>query len=327
MFDIPFQTDESVSPECVTAGMKASLSAREINPKFHYLGAQQAQNWLRVHRQYSPFAKDPKIKRIYEAAFEWTARRMDGARLHLVSIACGEARKEMQLLKALESRDLATVVTLTDFSSSLVGEGCRLLAKEQCAAAVEAVVLDFMEAKNLAAVLFKPPAETRQRLVTCFGLMPNVDPRLLVKRLHLLGETALDAIFLIGTNLAGSGDIAGTLQEYDNEETRNWLFQILLNTGFKPADGDLSFSIEPCRTFPQLPQVVARFNLKRKRTIFLGGEQFDFHPAETVRVFFSNRFQKHSFRQAFEQDGFQLLEQWTSDDHSEGIIACRVTCP
>jgi len=78
---------------------------------------------------------------------------------------------------------------------------------------------------------------------------------------------------------------------------------------------------------PQLPQVVARFNLHRNKTILFGGNMFHFKASESIKAFFSNRYDEMLLKNLFKMNGFQILGEWISDDKTEGVIACSVTSP
>jgi len=318
------KTDISAKSKFLLDGIKESLRKREIDPKFHYLSPQQAQNWLLLHRKYAPYATGLEIKKTYADAFRWVARKLAGSRVHLTSIACGGARKEMQLLKELRRAGIITTVTLSDISEPLVCEARRLLVSEIGRSAVDAIVLDFLNAPDPAKLLFKKDHFHAKNLVTCFGLMPNADPYLIVSKLHSLAKKSL---ILVGTNLASANNITEVLAGYDNPETRRWLFHFFSNCGFDRADGEITFGIEPCPSMPQLPQIVARFNLRRDKTISFGGETFHFRADESFKLFFSNRYDEMVLENLFETNGFRILGEWISNNKTEGVIACGLTCP
>jgi len=321
---IPVKIHESAKAKFLLDGMKESLLKRQIDPKFHYINLQQAQDWLFLHRKYSPYATSEKVKKIYADAFQWMAIELAGSQTHLTSIASGDARKEAQLLKELQKTVVVVTATLSDISRPLVCQGYRLLISEKCVSRADAVVLDFLKAPNVAKLLFKRNQRHVKNLVTSFGLMPNTDPLLMVSKLH---SFAKKSIVLVGTNLANPNNIKEVLAGYDNTETRRWLFQFFHNCGFDRADGEFVFSIEPCPSMPQLPQVVARFNLHRNKTILFGGNMFHFKASESIKAFFSNRYDEMLLKNLFKMNGFQILGEWISDDKTEGVIACSVTSP
>ncbi len=119
--------------------------------------------------------------------------------------------------------------------------------------------------------------------------MPNVDPLVIAARLTLLLATKTD-VLLVGANLVPEANYAESLRQilrgYDNAETRGWLSLLLLDAGFETEDGEIKFTVEPCPHLPELLQIVARFHLRRERTIELAGEPLTFSGGETVRLFF-----------------------------------------
>jgi hypothetical protein len=170
------------------------------------------------------------------------------------------------------------------------------------------------------------PNTVEHRIITCFGLMPNVEPLAIAARLASLA--CQDGVLLVGANLVpeanyeqGTRDVLG---QYDNAETRGWLGLLLADYGFEPGDGEISFSVESCATLPGLLQIVAQFRLRRERTIEVAGVEIKFSAEETMRLFFSNRYTPALLRRVFELSGLKILGQWTSKEDDEGIVACEI---
>jgi hypothetical protein len=236
----------------------------------------------------------------------------------------------------------------------LVIEGYRTLAGENVLAGIQAVAFDLLAPGDLNEILklnaprkvshSQPDGQSAdphpvgdhplpsewagdcQHIVTCFGLMPNVEPLAIGVRLASLA--CKSGILLVGANLVpelnyeqGTHDILG---QYDNAETRGWLSLLLVDYGFEAGDGEITFSVEPAAGLPGLLQIVAQFHLVRARTIELDGLELKFLAGESLRLFFSNRYTPALLRRVFEMSRMKILKEWVSADGDEGIIACEI---
>lgn len=314
----------SAQPNEIRAQLRRCFEERAIDPKFHYTSPRQAQAWLDLHRKYSPYARPPKEADVYDAAFNWVAQNINAGAVHLVSLACGGAGKESRLVNRLHEAGAKITALVSDISVPLVIEGCQTLGREGGVSSMQAVVMDLLAAGNLSAVLRGKLPENATCLVTCFGLMPNVEPLAIAAQLATL--SGRKGVLLVGANLVPEMDYEQSAQnvlgQYDNAETRGWLSLLLADYGFEPDDYQICFSVEPCASLPELLQIVARLELRRARTISVGGTQLSFSAGEKLRLFFSNRYTPALFRRVFQLGGMNIIGEWVSADGYEGIIAC-----
>lgn len=319
----------SAQPGQFATALRRCFERRCIDPKFHYLNPRQSQAWLALHKKYAPFAASSTGADVYDSAFNWVAEsRPDGA-VGLVSLACGGAGKELRLVKSLRHAGREIFATVSDISVPLVIEGYQTLSATPDLAGLDAVVFDLLEAGDLNRMLPANRVRETSRVITCFGLMPNADPLAIAARLASL--PAKNDVLLVSANLVSETNyrqnLSRVLGDYDNAATRDWLALLLLDAGFGPEDGEITFDVEPCASLPELLQIVARFRLRRDRTIELAGEQLKFSAGEELRLFFSNRFTPGLLRRVFELQKMQILGEWVSAEATEGVIACGATCP
>jgi uncharacterized SAM-dependent methyltransferase len=314
----------SAQPGQLAMALWRCFEQRSIDPKFHYLNPRQSQAWLALHKKYAPFAACATGADVYDSAFNWVAQNLPAGAVELVSLACGGAGKELRLVKRLRSAGRNIFATVSDISVPLVVEGQQTLSAGAWLAEIETVVLDLLEAGDLNRILPADRTRAASRIVTCFGLMPNVDPLVIAARLQSL--PAKNDVLLVGANLVPEADYAENTRQilggYDNAETRGWLSLLLLDAGFDPADGEIVFTVEPCASLPELLQIVARFHLRRERTIQLAGEPLKFSAGENLRLFFSNRFTPALLRRVLAMQKLKILGAWVSAEETEGVIAC-----
>ncbi len=319
----------TAQPAEFAASLRRSFEQRRIDPKFHYTSARQAAEWLALHKKYSPFIKTADGTAVYDAAFDWAVGNLPSSSVQLLSLACGGAGKELRLVQALQRAGKAVSATVSDISVPLVIEGFQVLTGEAALIGVNAVALDLLETEVLDAVLTAGAGQGIPRVVTCFGLMPNVDPLVISARLAALVRPG--DVLLVGANLVPAENYAqstdAVLGEYDNPETRGWLSLLLADCGFEPGDGEVRFAVEACASLPELLQIVGRYHLHRDKSIWLDGHALNFSAGENLRLFFSNRYTPSLLKQVFARTKMKIPGEWISAGKTEGVIACQVTSP
>jgi hypothetical protein len=185
------------------------------------------------------------------------------------------------------------------------------------------VVVDLTEAESIVSLLEEGPGEKR-RLVTCFGVLPNLEPEVIGRQL----SSVVRAGDLLGlsANLAPGPDYRrGTesvLPQYDNPPTREWLTGILREVGIGETDGDLRFDVEPTPGQPGLLRIGADFVFKRARTVQIDTHFFAFETGDRLQVFFSCRYTVEQIRGWLATWGITLLESWLAEGGEEGVFVC-----
>jgi SAM-dependent methyltransferase len=347
-------------PEGVRRDLLGSLRARRINHKFHYDSVKQAQQWLALHRAWSPSRTDPDVAAIYERGFQAAARRLPPGRVHLIGLGCGGGQKDSRLLQRLSvGRDLlyspvdvsvALVLVARGVAAQVIGPGrCVPLVCDLATAADLAQVFDELgrSCERSPAALVSPrpgergrgegefqretaesgptPSAAAVRLFTCFGLLPNFEPGELAPRLAAWlrpGE-----FLVLSANLAPGPDYAAgmlrILPQYDNDLTRRWLMSFLLDLGVEPHDGELKFAIEDGDAEFGLKRVAADFQFHSARSFELEAETFRFGPGDSVRLFYSYRHTTCLVRRLLGCCGLEVLDQWVSASGEEAVFLCQ----
>jgi len=321
---VPVAIHRSVRPEAFADGLRRNLEQRQIDPKFHYLTARQARVWLELHHRYSPFVTSAGGTAVYDEAFAAVAGQLASGPVHLLSLACGGAGKEWRLVQALQRVGKELTATVSDISVPLVLAGHATLTQTGQLTGVKALALDLLANEGFTRDAIPDAPITTPRLITCFGLMPNVEPLAIASRLNAL--TGPTDLLLVGANLVpeenyeqGTYDVLGG---YDNEATRHWLELLLTDIGFESGDGEIRFTVEACASRPEILQIVARYHLLRNRVITSDGVELKFTADENMRLFFSNRYTPARLKRLFTDAGLSLRGEWISAEKTEGIIAC-----
>jgi uncharacterized SAM-dependent methyltransferase len=316
---------ESQFPENVRRDLLESLRTGEVNHKFHYDSIKQTQKWLALHRAYSPSRTDPDCATMYDRSFEGVAERIETKRAHLIGLGCGGGQKDARLLRLIRKRGKETFYTPSDVSTAMVlvarGVAMEIVPEENC----HPLVCDLATAGDLAQVLEKLTAPEAIRIITFFGMIPNFEPKLILPKLSALLRSEDWLIF--SANLAPGNDYAAgvrrILPSYDNELTRDWLLTFLTDLGVEIGDGETAFCIEDDRHIAELKRVAAHFRFSRKREISIEGEQFQFGPGKSIRLFFSYRHTPKLARSLLDSYGIKVVAEWIAKSEEEGVFLCK----
>jgi L-histidine Nalpha-methyltransferase len=307
----PVLVDPSQFPEAVQEDLVASLRARQINHKFHYVSYDQAEKWLALHEAYSPARKDPDCKAIYEKAFAAAAKlTLTG----VVGLGCGGGQKDARLLAKLARRKVN--YTPVDVSLPLV-----LTARRAALELVPedrirpGVVCDLATATELA-------FEESPKLLTFFGMLPNFEPNDIVPRIAaLLGR---GDYLLCSANLAPGADYAKGVQkvlpQYKNTLTDDWLMTFLVDLGIPQNAGTVEWSVEPSSG---LLRIVANFRFAEDGRVSYANNVFKFIAGETIRLFFSYRYTPYLLEKLLAAQGIRIVQQWITRSAEEGVFLCQ----
>ncbi len=309
-------------PEKVRRDLLDSLRTRAVNHKFHYDSVKQTQKWLALHQVHSPSRNDADCAATYDRAFEAAAARIDVTEVHLIGLGCGGGQKDTRLLHLLKARGKEISYTACDVSTAMV-----LTARETALSVVPPqncfpLVCDLAGADDLSTTFATRNTQHATRLTTFFGMIPNFEPEMILPKLaSLVGKNDW---LLFSANLAPGSDyhagVTKILPQYDNPLTRDWLLAFLFDLGVEAGDGESRFAIEDVNT---LKRVVARFHFTRSRSFAIENERFEFHPGDSIRLFFSYRYTRELVRTHLQQHHLQVLDQWITQSAEEGVFLCR----
>ena len=315
---------ESQFPESVRLDLLESLRARQLNHKFLYVSVKQTQKWLALHRAYSPSRTDPACALVYQEGFAAIAKRLKGARSHLIGLGCGGGQKDSTLLKVLRESGCKPVYTPSDVSVAMVlvarQAALEVIAEPQCFP----LVCDLSTAGDLAPIFAENGVEKlpRTRAFTFLGMIPNFEPEVILPKLASLVHPG--DYLLLSANLAPGNNYRAGIERilplYDNELTRDWLLTFILNLGIEKADGELRFVVENAPSRSQLKRIAAYFYFNHNRRIDVEGQPFEFYAGESIRLFFSYRHTPALVRTLLAEYGLSVLDHWITPSEEEGVF-------
>jgi len=214
-----------------------------------------ARLWKKVHLACSPFILRPTVRQLYSQPAPLLRSHLKSQPYHVVALGCAEGFKEALLLRKLPQ---PSHLTTADTSLAMA----RIAARKLPAKRKSAKKLDLTSPSSLSRVLqshsnLPPPT----RLLTLFGVLPNLDPPPLLHRLAKILRPC--DLLLFSTNLApGKNPRAGALRilpQYENPPTRRWLEAAALRYRPRLPQGQLVFQINSDPRQRSLARIEARW--------------------------------------------------------------------
>jgi uncharacterized SAM-dependent methyltransferase len=290
-----------------------------------YRSAAQSERWLELARRWAPFVNSPECRELYRCASETFAREIDSD-LALVALGCGDGGKDRQVLEALQTSAQAVRFVPLDVSYDLVrraAEQARGIVPDQ---GIHPIVADVGRSKGLKNWLDTTLGDEWTRGFTFFGMVPNLEPSVVVETLDRLVRG--NDLLLLSANLVSDESDAAIqeiLPQYDNQETRAWLLGFLRESGLAEDDYDFSFRIVGDPEWPRLRRVEASAVFPREARAEVLGESMVFPAGFTLRVFFSYRYTKEQLEGLLSPIGLRVVRSWLAGNQEEGVFLCRRT--
>ena len=306
-------------PDAVQRELIESLRTGEVPPKFLYDSVRQTQKWLEVHQAHSPASTDLDVEQIYDAAFDDALGQAQSEAMAWVGLGCGGGRKDTRGLAKLKP-----LISVLHYVPCDVSQAMTLVAREKAATEVplgqvHPLVCDLAKATDLGQVLDDLLPALAKRMFTFFGMIPNLEPAIILPRLaRLLRE---DDQLLFSANLAPGGDyrtgVEAVLPQYDNAETRDWLLSFLLGIGAPQTAGELVFGIEE---FDGLLRIVADFKFAQPQSVTVAGEAVAFRAGQSLRLFYSYRHTEETLAKRLAEHGLRIVFSAIAVSGEEGVF-------
>jgi len=350
---MPLTVHESRLPGSLTRALSEALREGRLPGDALYATASQARRWLAYHQAWSPSRADESVGAMYREAFARAAlplaeRREDG--FLVVGVGAGGGRKDADLLEALQ-RGAATpggaaIYVPLDASVELALEATehvsRRLRDALPSLAPHPLVMDLARPEGWAMLpgwldglsglnAADGDPSTLPRIISCLGLLPNLERHALPRRLRTLLREG-DRL-LLSTNLSPVGfeeDHRRILPQYDNPEARAWYGGALEELGFPAGSFTLNIAARPLDDPPPhaggdgmdswVIEVHADLTLDAALTV--GEEVLSFARGDRLAVFHSQRFTVEAVERLLAGAGLAVHERWVGGAGEEGLFLC-----
>ena len=226
---------------------------RELPASALYSTPSLGRLWHRVHLACSPFRHRPSIRKLYLRPAS-SLRKILNSPYSLIALGCADGTKEALLLKRLPK---PSYLLAADTNRSLARKAARRLPAQK----KSACRLDLTT--PIPSIIAGLPSP---RLITLFGVVPNLDPLPLLRRISRIMYPGDYLLFSANLAPARSG-FAGArkvLHQYDNEPTRSWLEAAVRRYRPHLPMGKLLFGVFPDSQQRSLARIEARWMTKRQ---------------------------------------------------------------
>jgi len=264
-----------------------------------------ARLWKKVHISCSPFCRRPAVRRLYIQPTTVLRVLLRHAPYNFIALGCAEGLKESLLLRKLPK---PTLLLAADTCLSMA----KFAARKLPAHAKIARQIDLTSPSSISRILTPPIPRSKSkdsspaRLITLFGVIPNLDPLPLLR--CLAKNLAPKDLLLFSTNLApeknGRRGALRVLPQYDNPLTHRWLQAVALRTRPRLSRGSIHFGVYPDTTQSSLSRIEARWIVGNK-------------PTHTL--FSSRRPTLAQVESWVQTSGLTRIHQWIDPKGEEGI--------
>ena len=264
-----------------------------------------ARLWKKVHLTCSPFYRRPAVRRLYTQPTTVLRVLLRHNPYNFIALGCAEGLKESLLLRKLPK---PTLLLTADTCLSMA----KFAARKLPARAKIARQIDLTSPSSISRILTpripnsKSKAPRPARLITLYGVLPNLDPLPLLR--CLVKHMAPKDLLLFSANLApgknGRWGACRVLPQYDNPLTHKWLQGVVLRTRPRLSPGSIHFGVYPDTTQSSLSRIEARW--------FVGSKS-------THTLFSSRRPTLSQVESWIRTSGLNRIHQWIEPKGEEGV--------
>jgi uncharacterized SAM-dependent methyltransferase len=314
---------ESQYPARVREQLCHGLRTNALPGKFLYDSPAQAQRWLAYHDAYSPSRTETALVALYQHAFGRALQQLTGGPLHYVSLGCGGGTKDLLFLQQAAPRHVNSSFTPMDISPALIVETMLKIQSALPATPSFPLVVDLAVMPDLTSLLAQPETADTQRLLTCFGMLPNFDYLTFLPYVQSLMRPG--DLLLLSANLSPHPyphACAHIVPQYDNPPAHAWYMGLLDSLGFAASAYEMSVEAAPLQVTGQVWQIRAAARFVQNVQVALDNETFFFPAGQRLQLFFSNRFTPDIMPQVLQDAGLSVLETFLFTSQEEGIYLC-----
>lgn len=214
--------------------------------------------WQKVHLACSPYVLRRSVQKLYEHPAPILRKLLAGKSYHWIALGCAEGQKEFLLSKRIPP---SASFHAADTNLHLARRASRrLIAPKKSYTPID------LTSPCLPSSILRIP---KPWLITLFGVLPNLNPLPLLRRLRR--EMQPGDLLLFSANLApGKSGFVGArriLPQYDNPPTRQWLERAVQYFRPRLFNGHLEFGVFADPHQRSLARIEARWISSRRKSI------------------------------------------------------------
>ncbi|HKN87146.1 MAG TPA: L-histidine N(alpha)-methyltransferase, partial [Nitrospiraceae bacterium] len=255
--------------------------------------------------------------RLMQACAKQIADRMAGDHgdaIDVISLGAGQGTKDLHVLTALQSGGCRVLYRPVDSGQMLLEMACTQALEHGMA--VHGLKADIVDPAHLSTLA--PSPHDAPRLVMMVGnTLGAFDPAVMPRRLRALVR-AQDLLLIDGE--IGNDD--ATRAGYEHPANRAFALAPLRSIGLTERDGTLRF--DSCNdVMPGMHRLEKSFRLHDDRTVQVAGEQVHFKAGDCIHMNHSGKFERKAFLSLLAQAGFDVIDEYLSEDRRFVMIAAK----
>jgi len=302
---VPVWIHPSRWPEAVAEKRRRGLADGVVPAEFLYAGLRQSQLWLEVARHHVP----PGLDVFYQETFDaWGPHLREAGSCHLVGLGVGSGIKEGWLQERVAARRFTPVDVSVDLAL-LAARHLRWMVRDT----PRPLVADLAALPEIPRWLESFDSGER-RLLTAFGLTPNLDAEALDRFLAACLRPG-DRL-LVSANLLPPDGLGAVLPQYDNAETRRWLDELSVQWGLAGRLSPVRFRVEAT---DQETRILGEATWTEDADLNWDGHRVQVRRGDPLRVFSSRRYTPEQFRGRLERSGWERRAETVSRCGQEGL--------
>jgi len=309
-------------PAAIRDAVVKGLKQGRVPGRLLYQSPAQARRWLAYHHAYAPSQTDAGLRDMYRQAFGAAGAAIGRKAAVTVSLGCGGGQKDGDLFEALPQAGSCYVPL--DTSPALVVEAMLHVTSRHPKVAAYPLVANLDAEPDLHKWLDGVVPRELPRLFCAFGVLPNLDPDILLP--YLRRQLRVADLLLLSTNLSPAGLAADgdrILAQYDNRRARAWYLGALESLGIRRSWIDLRIEALALQPDGEWWQIAVQGIPRRSVEVQVHGEAIALSPETPLSVFTSQRFTPAALRKRLQAAKLHVISAWEGAKGEEGIYLCR----
>jgi L-histidine Nalpha-methyltransferase len=313
MIRTPLRLDVLLTELALADRFWQSLDQRVLPEMFFYWFPLSVRSWMALCQdgKYRNYIRSDTLIQTYATPI---VAHLAGEQVDVISLGAGQGTKDLHVLKALLSSRRQATYRPVDSGQMLLEMACEQALKHGVAA--HGLKADVTDPVHLSAL--EPGPYESPRLVMMVGnTLGAFDPALTLRRLRRIVREG-DVLVIDGE--LGNDD--ATRAGYEHPSNRAFALAPLRSIGLTETDGTLTFHSSH-DVMPGMHRLEKSFRLHDDRTLQVGGEPLHFKAGDCIHMNHSGKFERRTFLSLFTEAGFQVIDEYLSDDCRFLMVAAR----
>ena len=309
----PLRLDVLLTELALADRFRQSLDQRVLPEMFFYWFPLSVRAWVALCQdgKYRNFIRSDVL---IQKRAKQIVSHLAGDQIDVISLGAGQGTKDLHVLQALLSSGRRGTYRPVDSGQMLLEMACEQALEHGMA--VHGIKADITDPEHLS--VLEPGPRDAPRLIMMVGnTLGAFDPSLMLRRLRPLVRK--EDVLLIDSEL---GNDEATRAGYEHPANRAFALAPLRSIGITESDGTLMFHSSN-DVMPGMHRLEKAFRLHDDRTLHVGGEQLQFKAGDCIHMNHSGKFERGTFLSLLSGAGFELIDEYLSEDRRFLMVAAR----